>query len=251
MKPLNAIIVDDEPTCVELLSLLINAHHPAIRILAKANGMQAALEAIELHKHQLHLLFLDIDMPGGDGFTLLQHIPDITFKIIFTTAYDTFAIRAIKFSALDYLLKPIDSQELALAIDKLRSSGDAGYLRATNDFRQALRDKNMFKKLAVSTLTEVVFIPPGDILYLESDNNYTTIYTADKKKLVSSKNIGHYEELLDDCGFFRISNSFLVNLKKVERFVKGKAGSVVLESGQELQVSASRKEELLRMLALG
>lgn len=251
MKKINVIIIDDEPKCVELLYLMLENFHSDIHVLGTANSMEKGLLLIEKHKAALQILFLDIQMPGGDGFTLLQNISNITFKVIFTTAYDKFAIKAIKFSALDYLLKPIDLKELEIALEKFRTpeKNIAGQ-NSLDAFKTGLQQKTMFKKLAIATLSEIKFINLEKITYLESDNNYTTVYIENKQRLVSSKNIGYYEELLEGNDFFRINNSYLVNLKKIERFIKGKTGSVELEDGKILQVSASKKEQLLKLLGL-
>ena len=190
-------------------------------------------------------------MPGGDGFTLLQQLSDIPFKIIFTTAHDKYAIQAIKFSALDYLLKPIDNSELQIAIEKYREVKNTGsYSFSLNDFKKSLEQKKIFEKLAIPTPNDIRFIQVTKILYMESDNNYTTIYLENKESILSSKNIGYYEDILSGMNFFRIHNSFLVNLKKIERFIKGKNGSVQLENGVVIEVSVRRKDELLNILHL-
>lgn len=249
MNKLNCIIIDDEPKCVEVLSLMLRELHSDIHILDTADSAKKGLSVIEKHKTELHLLFLDIQMPGGDGFSLLQQLPEINFKIIFTTAYDQFAIKAIKFSALDYLLKPIDLKELNLALEKSRSIQEMHTQSHIQQVTTMARQKTPFEKLAIASLTEIKFIYLDKIRYLESDNNYTSIYTDHQQRLVSSKSIGYYEELLEESDFYRINNSYIVNLKKIERFIKGKTGSVVLEDGKELTVSASRREKLLKLLS--
>lgn len=247
MNKINAIIIDDEPACSELLSLMLGKYHPEINVLARAGSMKSGLREIQKHEDHLHLLFLDIQMQGGDGFALLQQLEVPRFKIIFVTAFDQFAIRAFKFSALDYLLKPVDRDELAQAIRKFESGNSAGDSEFSN-LQAGLRQQKPFEKLAVATHTEIRFIALGRISFMESDNNYTSIYLDDGTRLVSSRNIGHYETLLEDSGFLRVSNTNLVNLKKVLRFIKSKSGTLELESGQLIQVSSAKKEKLLRML---
>ncbi len=249
MNKLNCIIIDDEPKCVEILSLMLRELDPGIHVLGTADSAKQGLSVIEKHKEELHLLFLDIQMPGGDGFSLLQQLPDIPFKIIFTTAYDQFAIKAIKFSALDYLLKPIDLKELKQALEKSRALQEMNTQSHIRQFTSMVRQKMPFEKLAIASLSEIKFIYLDKIRYLESDNNYTSIYTDNQQRLVSSKSIGYYEDLLEETHFFRINNSYIVNLKRIERFIKGKTGSVVLEDGTELTVSASRREKLLKLLS--
>lgn len=250
MKMINAIIIDDESKCVELLTLMLESAHPEICILDTADGMASGLKAIQKHAHHLDLLFLDIQMQGGDGFTLLQNLDKPAFKIIFTTAFDQFAIRAFKFSALDYLLKPVDKDELLQAIEKFRLNNSPADNERLGNFKTGLKQQKVFEKLAVATLTDIRFIPLHTISYLESDNNYTSIYLNDGQRVVSSRNIGYYETILEESNFFRLSNSNLVNLKKVLRFIKNKTGMVELEGGKIIQVSASKKEKLLRLMDL-
>lgn len=250
MKKINVIIIEDEYNCTELLSHFLEVYHLDVVLLGSSNSISAGLLLIEKHRKELDLLFLDVQMPGGDGFTLLQSIPDLNFKIVFTTAFNQYAIRAIKFSALDYLLKPIDANELSLALDKFRDERDEKKSSSENliSFKATLDGQKMFEKLAVATLSDIRFIHLDKINYFESDNNYSTIYLENNERIVSSKNIGYYEDLLMDNHFFRINNSNLINLKKVNRFIKGKTGSVELESGKTLPVSASKKETLLKLL---
>lgn len=251
MTKINVAIIDDESKSIETLAILLENYHANIHIVGSATSMSSGLTLIEKHKHEIDILFLDIQMPGGDGFTLLQSLFDIRFKIIFTTAYDQYAIKAIRFSALDYLLKPIDNNELSDALKKYRqmkpesnSEGDP-----LSVFRNALHQKTVFEKLAIPTASEILFIQLSKILYFESDNNYTTLHLENNQKLLSSRNIGYYEELLEPGNFFRIHNSYLVNLEKIERFIKGKPGAVEIQGGIRLDVSVRRKESLFERLS--
>lgn len=247
MNKINAIIIDDEPACIELLGLMLEKYHPEVNVLARADSMASGLREIQRHEESLALLFLDIQMQGGDGFSLLQQLDAPRFKIIFITAFDQFAIRAFKFSALDYLLKPVDRYELAEAIRKFSAGNSAGSSELSN-LKTGLKQQKLFDKLAVATHTDIRFIALAGISFMESDNNYTSIYLDDGTRLVASKNIGHYEALLEDSGFLRVSNTNLVNLKKVLRFIKSKSGTLELEDGRLIQVSSAKKEKLLRML---
>lgn len=249
MNKLRALIVDDEPKCVELLTILLK-DHPEISLLGSAASMAEALDLIEQHKDELQLLFLDIQMPGGDGFTLLGRLGSHRFKIIFTTAYDQFAIRAFRFSAVDYLLKPVDAAELSDAIAKLHAEAAPDGERALKQLREGIGQKRPFEKLGVPTMTDILFIPIAEISYLKSDNNYSTIFLSDGGQVVSSKNIGYYEQLLEESEFCRISNSHLVNVKKVKRILKSKNGVVELQGGQQFNLSAGRKEKLLLLMGL-
>jgi two-component system LytT family response regulator len=245
------IIIDDESKSIQTLAILLEHYYEDIEVLATAQSMKSGLKVIEQYKDQIDILFVDIQMPEGDGFHLLQQVPAINFQVIFTTAYDHYAIKAIKFSALDYLLKPIDNTELGNALNKYRAIKNKEEMPASIiNFKQALQQKKMFEKLAVSTLNEIIFIKLEDILYMKSSNNYTTLFFETRQQMISSRNIGYYEELLEEHHFYRVHNSYLVNLKKVERFIKSKNGLIEIEGGKTIEVSARRKETLLEKLNL-
>jgi two-component system LytT family response regulator len=249
MKTIKAIIVDDEAGCIDMLSLLLN-YHPDIEIIDTAVSVETALPLIKKHGSELDLLFLDVQMPGGDGFTLLQKIPEIKFGIIFTTAYDDYAIKAIKFSALDYLLKPIDHEDLTAALNKLRKMQTEEEMARLEMLKQHLNLKGSYERIAVTGYNDIMVIEIDKILYLKSDNNYTTFYVEDDQQILSSKNIGYYEDILSSSNFFRVHNSYLINLKKIKRYIKGGAGSAEMENGEKIQVSVRRREEFIKILSL-
>jgi two-component system, LytTR family, response regulator len=223
MNEIKAIIIDDEHGCIDTLSLLLSDYHKDIKVIGTANSVENGLACIREHKSNFDVLFLDIQMPGGDGFSLLQQLDDITFKIVFTTAYDRFALKAIKYAAFDYLLKPIDNDELSETISRIRNSQEQPKQPSDqfHQFKNALKQKTVFDKLAVQTLSDILFIPIADILYLNSDNNYTTIHLSNKQQIISSKNLGYYEDLLDE-----------------------------IENGMRIEVSMRRRNALLELLGL-
>lgn len=245
---INVIIIDDEPNGVETLSLLLSDYHDDINILATARNIKEAKRLISLYKSQLDLIFLDIQMPGGDGFALLNQLTDISFSIVFTTAYDQYAMKAIKYAALDYLLKPIDHEELSDTLMRFRKNKMVVNAEQINLIQQQSDRRRTITRLAIPTQFDIIFIPLDEINYLESDNNYTSVYLLDGSKVVSSKNLGHYEELLNPEQFFRIHNSYIVNVKCIKRFVKGRTGMIELNSGKQLEVSLRRKPALLELL---
>jgi two-component system LytT family response regulator len=181
-------------------------------------------------------------MPEEDGFSFLGRFSN--FSVVFATAYNTYAIKAIRFSALEYLLKPINKNELKDAIEKFKNRPVKE--QQLTEFKSNIKTGTYFDKLGIPTQTEIYFIKMETILYLESDNNYTKIYTSSGSPIMSSKNIGYYEELLDGLNFFRIHNSYIINLKKIVRYVRGKAGSVELENGVNLEISKRKKEQFLK-----
>lgn len=248
MDKLHVMIVDDEPNCVDTLKLLLEEHNEDILVVSIAGSVAEALETLPT---KLDILFLDVQMTGGDGFSLLEQLPSIDFKVIFTTAFDQYALKAIKFSALDYLLKPIDNEELARAIDNYRKLKHSTNAMLLNEVKKWLgQHPKPIDKITIANQNEVQFVAIDDIYYLKSDNNYTSFFTASLGVLISSKNIGHYEELLQDHHFFRIHNSYIVNLNKVTKFHRGKSGYLELENATNLEVSTRRKDELLKKLGL-
>ena len=249
MKNFKAIIVDDETWCIETLTLLLQ-YQPDIQIIGHATSAASALTLIQKHQNELDVLFLDVQMPGGDGFTLLQSIHEPTFKIVFTTAYDDYAIKAIKFSALDYLLKPIDNSALSQAMNRLRSMHLQEERKSIDMLRSQLNQKDKYEKIAISSADDITIIEFNRILYLESDNNYTTFHMEDGQYLVSSKNIGYYEDLLLESHFFRVHNSYLINLKKLRKYIKGGAGYAEMQDGKRIQVSVRRKDEFTKVLSM-
>jgi two-component system LytT family response regulator len=242
---MTSIIIDDELHCREVLQLLLELHCPQVQILALCANSAEGLLAIKTHQPQL--VFLDIEMPGGNAFDMLSELNELNFQIIFTTAYDQYAIRAIKYSALDYLLKPIDGNELAEAIDKAsKNSNTTQQLQLQQLQASLLQPKDDFK-LIIATSEGSFFIAPSDILYCEGQSNYTHFHLTRDRKMISSKTLLEYETLLAQQHFFRVHKSYLVNLKHVEAY-KNVTGTVLLNTGKQVEVSRRRKEALLNLL---
>ena len=245
---IKALIVDDEQHCIDRIKTLLTNHHAdTIELLLPAKSVKEAIKSIK--ENQPGLIFLDVQIHDRTGFDLLRECGPINFKIIFTTAFDRFAIQAIKFSAIGYLLKPIDEEDLAEALSKLKEiSIENTNLMAdviSNNFTQPLRKK----KLTIPTGNELLFLNIEEIIRCHSDVNYTTIYKNDKQKIVVAKTLKEFEELLSDQDFFRIHNSDLINLSFIKSYNKGKGGSVILQDGTELDVSTRRKEEFLKKMS--
>jgi two-component system LytT family response regulator len=245
---IKAIIIDDEQHCIDRIAMLLEKNSTtSIQLLAAAGSVKDGVESIK--KYQPDLIFLDVQIQDGTGFDLLRACEKINFKIIFTTAYDRFAIQAIKFSAIGYLLKPVDEDDLADAVQKIKdttvehTSMMAGVIE--NNLHQPLKKK----KLTIPTGNELLFLNIEDIIRCHSDVNYTTIYKKDKQKIVVAKTLKEFEELLTEQNFFRIHNSDLINLDCIKSYNKGKGGSVVLNDGTELEVSTRRKDDFLKKMS--
>ena len=244
---MKAIIVDDEQHCVDRLTNLLQHHHATtVQPVAAAASVKEGIRLIK--EHQPDLVFLDIQIHDRTGFDLLRECGTINFKVIFTTAYDRFAIQAIKFSAIGYLLKPIDEDDLAEALDKLKQVSTEQTRQMAGVIENNLHQQVKKKRLTIPTGNELLFLNIEEIIRCHSDVNYTTIYKNDKQKIVVAKTLKEFEELLADHDFFRIHNSDLINLDYIKSYNKGKGGSVILQDGTELEVSTRRKDEFLKKM---
>jgi len=250
---ITALIIDDEAKGRLALREKLSAYCPQIKIIAEAGNGHEALMLIQHHQPQL--IFLDIEMPRMNGFEMLNEIPNKTFHIIFTTAYDQYAIKAIKYAAFDYLLKPIDIEELRIAVDKIAVTIQAGYKENDQTKKQVellyqnmQQPKKQLAKLAIPTLEGLLFYDISDIIHLEANSNYTNIYLLNKTKITASKTLKEFEELLPEDIFFRTHHSHLINLNFIKRYIKGDGGQIELQNGTFVDVARRKKEEFLKAI---
>ena len=244
---IKAIIVDDEPNCCEILTTLLERYCPQVKVADICYSGKAALSSII--EMSPDIVFLDIEMPHMNGFQLLEKLQTIDFKLIFTTSYDQYAIKAIRFSALDYLLKPIDRQELQDAVKKAMQSLNQPMPQQLEVLMQKLnKNGNGGQKIALPTMEGLLMVPVENIISCASERNYSTLYLKEKKKLVISKPLKEMEELLEDHSFLRVHHSHLINLKEVSKFIKGEGGYLVMSDGSNVDVSRSKKELLVSKL---
>ncbi len=245
---IRTVIIDDEKKCISLLRHLVENHCPDISIVATGSNAAEGMAAIETYRPDL--VFLDIEMPDKTGFELLNSLPEINFDIIFTTAYNHYAIKAIRFSALDYLLKPVDLDELKNAVARVEKNlGKKGRQENIDVLVQNIRSLQPgFSKITLSTQEGLVILHVNEIIYCEASGTYTIFYLKNKEKITVSKTLKEYEELLKNHPFFRLHNSFLVNLNEVKKYIKGDGGAVIMSNGGEVLVSKRRKEEFLKAL---
>lgn len=243
------IIIDDEKGCIDTLESFLK-DIPEITVIATANSISQAQEMIETLQPQL--VFLDIEMPGGNGFELLERISPINFDIIFTTAFDQYAIKAIKYSALDYLLKPIDPDELQASIKRFTSKKHDQNL-INNKFKTLLSNisgEATHQKIAISDNEGVNFIKINDIIRFQSDGSYTYMYTVQNPKpTLISKPIGEYQDILSNEQFIRIHRSHFININHVTKFVKGDGSYAVMTDGSKVEVSRRKRAEFTEALA--
>lgn len=245
---LNAIIVDDERHCRDSLEKLLAQHRSFIDLKAAVETVDEAVEAIETLSPDV--VFLDVHLQNETGFDLLKRLGRIDFYIIFTTAYEAYAVNAFKYSAFDYLLKPIDPNEFGETVNRLRDRrNEEDYSKKLevlfHNFESRIEG---IKKIAIPTVKDFTFLNISDVIRCESDGNYTHIFTVKGKKLTSTRTLKYFEDLIGDVQFFRIHKSHYVNLGHVEKYIKGKGGYVVMSDRATLEVAVRRKEEFLRRL---
>ena len=244
---ITAIIVDDEPYSCESLATLIERYCPDVKLLDICYSGADALKAIK--EQAPTLLFLDIEMPGMNGFEMLQQLPAVNFSVIFTTSYDQYAIKAIKFSALDYLLKPVDREDLQTAVQKAIQGSQQSLPQQIEILFQKLNHPSIpVNKIAIPTMEGLQMLFVENIIRGASDSNYTTLHLKNKQTITVTRTLKEIEEMLEDYSFLRVHHSHLINLNEIEKYIKGDGGYLIMSDGSNIDVSRSRKEMLLKKL---
>ncbi|MFM2358497.1 MAG: hypothetical protein RLY16_490 [Bacteroidota bacterium] len=245
-NPMRAIIIDDETHCIKTLQYLLQQYPGSLEVIAHAGNGQEGMQLIQTL--QPDLIFLDIQMPYLGGLEMLEKLGAISAKVIFTTAYDQYAIRAIKLNALDYLLKPIDKNELFTAIDKAKGLHQPLQPRQIQEASAVARGK-VPEVIAVSDQNGLSFIKMQQIVLLEAESSYTIIHLLNGQKHTISKSLHHFEELLDASHFFRAHKSYIINLKEVVQYLRGDAGEIILSNNMHISLSRSKKDEFLNLFS--
>jgi two-component system, LytTR family, response regulator len=243
---ITTVIVDDEQHCIDRLSgLLAQQFSRNIQVIGVFSAVDDALDGIK----KLHpgLVFLDVQINDKTGFDLLLQSEHIDFEVIFTTAYDKYAVQAFKFSAIDYLLKPVEADDLKAALDKLNEK------ISKNDKSKKIEAllnniQSASKRICVPVVNGLVFLQIADVIRCQSEVNYTNIFLKDKQKLLVAKTLKEFEEMLADYNFFRIHNSHLINLAYIKSYNKGKGGYVTMMDNSSIEVASRRKDEFLKKL---
>ncbi|WBX71148.1 LytR/AlgR family response regulator transcription factor [Tenacibaculum retecalamus] len=240
---LKAVIVDDEPKAIQGLTWELSNFNNDLEIIQTFTEAEKAIKYI--NENPIDCLFLDIEMPTMDGFQLLEKLNKKDFAIVITTAYNEYAIKALKNEAIDYLLKPVDSDDLEETVNRIKNHHSKNH---NNDkFDQILTKFNRKfnkRKITINTDGKLIFLEESDILFVESDGNYSSIHTTNNKKIVVTKKLKEINLLLPEDHFFRIHNSFVINLNKIKEFLKSD-GYVVLEDNHKIPVSRQRKSDFL------
>jgi two-component system, LytTR family, response regulator len=243
---LRTLIIDDEAPVRETLSRLLTMYCPQVKLIGEAGSVANGLKLIaELHPH---LVLLDISMDDGSGFDLLSRVEPINFKVIFITAYEKYAVQAFKFSAVDFLLKPINPEELADAVKRAEILVQEHFNTQLQALEENLRtDIRQRKKLVLKTLENIYLVDMQDITFCESDGCYTIFHTNSGEQIMVSHTLHDYDQMLSEYRFYRVHKSYLINLLYVKRFEKQEGGYVILNDNSRIPVASRKREELLAL----
>lgn len=243
---LRALIIDDEDHMRDTLAKLLELHCPDVMLVGQASGVVTGTAAInEFHPD---LVLLDIQMKDGTGFDLLYNLPSIDFKVIFVTAYDQYAVQAFRCSAVDYLLKPIDPEHLAEAVKRAGQMVQEHFNLQMKALEENLKSASkQYKKIIIKTAENIHLLDMKNIISCESDNSYTTIHTSEGDKILVSKTLKDYEDMLSECGFYRVHKSYLINIWHIKRFERQDGGSIVMSNDVKIPVASRKRDELLQL----
>lgn len=246
MKNIKAVIIDDEQMSVGVLQSLLNELAKDVEIIGTSGSIQGGVKLIDALEPEL--VFLDIHLKDGYGFDILEKVKHTNFQVVFITAYHNYAVKAFQFSALHYLLKPINDSDLESALERYRNPKNTDLTpQSTHQILKSAM-KNKYKKLGLPTLNAVRYVDIELISHCEASAGYTTFWLTNKEKIMVSKSLSIYENLLSEIGFFRIHDKYLINLREVNRYIRGRGGQVELNSGTILDVAVRKKNTF--MLAL-
>ena len=244
-KKLKTIIIDDEQNAVDFIFSIIGEYCPGLEVIGKAFNITEGVERIQELKPDL--VFLDVEMPNGTGFDLLANFPEKNFDVVFITAFNHYAIRAIKFSAVDYILKPINISEFIEAVNRVIQKRADSTSRNNENFKILMENlkTSLPSRLAIPTSDGMEYLNPKDIVRIEADRSYTWFYLSPNRKILVSKHLKEFQELLSDRYFFRSHNSHLINLKYVRKYVRRDGGYIEMQDGSEIPISRNRKDLFL------
>ncbi len=244
---IRCVLIDDESNSLEMMEWLLKTYCPQVQIEAMCNAASKGIEAI--HKYNPDLVFLDIEMPHMNGFDMLEQFDKLHFDVVFCTAYDQFAIKAFKYSALNYLLKPIDPEDLKETIRRIEEKKSAPSKEQLELLFQNIKQnmKPAAQRIALTTGDGMIFVPTQDIIYCQAESNYTSVVLTGGRKILVSKVLKDIDEALSGPDFFRVHNSWLINLNQIARFVRGDGGYVVMQDGATVSISRSRRQEFMEL----
>ncbi len=247
MELLKAILIDDEPSSLQNLQQKLTEFCPDVQIVAAANKPEEAILLIRQHKPDV--IFLDIEMPRMNGFRMLDELGEYDFDIIFTTAYNHYAVDAIRISAFDYLTKPIAIKDLQNAVERLNKHRHLQTKDKLDVLRHSLsHSKNQEEKIAIPTSEGLEFIPIKNIMHIESSSNYSKLFFIEGKSILVTKLLKDFEDMLVPYNFYRVHNSHLINLNYIKKYIRGEGGQVMMQNGDVIDVARRKKEEFLKLI---
>ena len=246
---IRCVLIDDENNSLEMMEWLIKTYCPQVSIDAMCNSSEKGIEAIK--KFRPDVVFLDIEMPHMNGFDMLEQFDKLFFDVVFCTAYDQFAIRAFKYSALNYLLKPVDPADLQETIRRIEEKKSSPSKEQIEMLLQNIREsaKPPVQRIALTTNDGMIFVSTQDILYCEAESNYTSVILKGGKKILVSKVLKDIDETLSGSNFYRIHNSYLINLNHIKKYVRGDGGYVIMENDVTISISRSRRHEFMELFS--
>lgn len=246
---IKCILIDDEKNALEMMEWLLKTYCPQVEIAAMCNSGEQDIDCINRLKPDV--VFLDIEMPKMNGFDMLEKFDRLTFDVVFCTAYDQFAIKAFKYSALNYLLKPVDPDDLKATISRIEERK----LAPTREQFQMLLENIRLPapvtpaRIALTTSDGLVFVPTSDIIYCEAESNYTNVVLIGGKKILVSKVLKEIDEALSGPDFYRVHSSFLININHIKKFVRGDGGYIIMDNDATVSISRNRKQEFMELFS--
>lgn len=245
---MRAVIIDDEKHSTEMLEWLLQTYSPEVEILAVCHSGEEGLKALQ--RHQPDLVFMDIEMPRMNGFDVLDQLQDRKFELVFITAYDQFAVRAFKYAAVNYLLKPVDPDDLTATLARIRDKkSPTGPAQMELLFQSLINKQQQVERIALSSGDGLVFVNTSEITYCKAESNYTQVVLQNGRKILVARTLKDLDETLSGKDFFRVHASYLVNINHISRFVRGDGGYIVMPDDAQITISRSKRDEFFQLFA--
>jgi len=246
---IRCILIDDERNALEMMEWLIKTYCPQVEIVDMCTSAQQGIESINANKPDV--IFLDIEMPRMNGFDMLEQFDKLFFDVVFCTAYDQFAIKAFKYSALNYLLKPVDPEDLKATVARIEERKS---IPSKEQFELLLQNinqpvKSTPQRIALTTGDGMIFVPTTDIIYCEAESNYTSVVLANGKKVVVSKVLKDIDEALSGPDFCRVHSSYLINVNRIKKYVRGDGGYLIMDDDTNISISRNRRQEFMELFS--
>jgi two-component system LytT family response regulator len=246
---IRCILIDDEKNALEMMEWLLKTYCPQVEIVAMCNSAEQGIASI--HQFKPDVVFLDIEMPKMNGFDMLEQFDKLFFDVVFCTAYDQFAIKAFKYSALNYLLKPVDPEDLIATVERIEERKSVPTREQFELLLQNIHQppKSTPQRIALTTNDGMIFVPTSDIIYCEAESNYTKVVLTGGKKIVVSKVLKDIDEALSGPDFCRVHSSFLINVNRIKKYVRGDGGYLIMDDDANISISRNRRQEFMDLFS--